>query len=837
MTDIVLVAPVAGWAAPLSEAPDPVFAERMMGDGVALDPIEGVLRAPCDGVVTILAPALHAVTIRGEGGVEVLMHIGLETVALKGEGFTARVAEGQAVKAGDPLIEFDLDLIAGGAKSLITPIIITNGDAFEVANRVTDREVKAGDPLMTLRASGGAVQTAETTVVEAERQVVTPLAHGIHARPAARIAALAKGFDAEVTVAAFNRRSSAKSPVGVMALAIRHGDAITLSASGPDAARAVEALAELIEGGMGEGGGPSAAKITPESAPTPKPRRALHTGVLRGVTAAPGVAIGQAARLIRTEIEVAVDGRGADAEHKALNGALETVREQLQALTGGDATRGAIAGAHLAFLDDPELLASAQRGINEGRSAGHAWRTAIDGFVQALNALGDRRMAERVDDLKDLERQVLAVLTGEGEGAADLPAGAVVIAEELAPSQVMALDPARIGGLCIARGGPTSHVAILAASMGLPCLVAVGDALMDVMDGAALILDADAGTVRVSPDAAALEAAQTDLARRHQRHAAALVSAADDCRLSDGTRIEVFANLGAVGEAERAVANGAEGCGLLRTEFLFLERDTAPDEDEQAAQYQAIADGLGGRPLIVRTLDAGGDKPMPYLPIPHEENPALGLRGVRVGLWRPQMLMTQLRAILRVTPAGQCRIMAPMVASPDELAAVRRMREEARRDRGVTTPVQLGVMIETPAAAVTADLIAEQADFLSIGTNDLTQYVLARDRGNPAVAADIDGLHPAVLRLIRQTCEAGQAKGRWVGVCGGLAGDMAAAPILVGLGVTELSASPAVLPDLKALLRGLTLETCRDLATRALACSSVDEVRALADDFRRGADR
>ncbi|GAD58757.1 LOW QUALITY PROTEIN: hypothetical protein MBEBAB_1007 [Brevundimonas abyssalis TAR-001] len=835
MTDIVLVAPMAGWAAPLSEAPDPVFAERMMGDGVAVDPIEGVLRAPCDGVVTILAPALHAVTLRGESGVEVLMHIGLETVALKGEGFTARVIEGQAVKAGDPLIEFDLDLIGGQAKSLITPIIITNGEAFEVANRVTDREVQAGDPLMTLRASGRTGPVVEAAGVEAERKVVTPLAHGIHARPAARIAALAKGFDAEVTVAAFNRRSSARSPVGVMALAIRHGDAITLSASGPDAARAVEALAELIEGGMGEAGAAPAAKVTPE--PVPRPRRALHTGVLRGVTAAPGVAIGQAARLIRTEIEVSVDGRGASAEHDALNGALETVRERLQALTGGDATRGAIAGAHLAFLDDPELLASAQRGINEGRSAGHAWRTAIDGFVQALNALGDRRMAERVDDLKDLERQVLAVLTGEGEGGPDVPQGAVVIAEELAPSQVMALDPSRIGGLCIARGGPTSHVAILAASMGLPCLVAVGDALMDVMDGAALILDADAGTCGCRPTAAALGAAQTELARRHQRHAAALENAGEDCRLLDGTRIEVFANLGAVGEAERAVANGAEGCGLLRTEFLFLERDTAPDEDEQAAQYQAIADGLGGRPLIVRTLDAGGDKPMPYLPIPHEENPALGLRGVRVGLWRPQMLMTQLRAILRVAPAGQCKIMVPMVASPDELAAVRRMLEEARRDMGVATPVQLGVMIETPAAAVTADLIAEQADFLSIGTNDLTQYVLARDRGNPAVAADIDGLHPAVLRLIRQTCEAGQAKGRWVGVCGGLAGDMAAAPILVGLGVTELSAAPAVLPDLKALLRGLTMDVCRDLATRALACASVDEVRALADDFRRGADR
>lgn len=837
MTDIVLVAPMAGWAAPLSEAPDPVFAERMMGDGVAVDPVEGVLRAPCDGVVTIMAPARHAVTVRCGNGVEVLMHIGLETVALKGEGFTALVAEGQTVKAGDPLIEFDLDLIAGRAKSLITPVIITNSDVFEVVSCITDLEVKAGDPLMTLRALGGAVGTAATSAAAAERQVVTPLAHGIHARPAARIAALAKGFDAEVTVAAFNRRSSAKSPVGVMALAIRHGDAVTLSASGPDAARAVDALAALIESGMGEAGPAAAVREAPAADTPPPPKRAFQSGLLRGVTAAPGVAIGKAARLVRAEIEVPVDGRGADAEHKALNHALETVRERLQALSAGDATRGAIAGAHLAFLDDPELLAAAQREINAGRSAGHAWRTAIEGFVHALKALGDRRMAERVDDLQDLERQVLAVLSGEGDRGPDVPDGAVIIAEELAPSQVMALDPDRVGGLCIARGGPTSHVAILAASMGLPCLVAVGDDLLGVMDGAALILDADAGTVRVSPDAAALEAAQMELAARHQRRAAALQTAGEECRLSDGTRIEVFANLGAVGEAERAVANGAEGCGLLRTEFLFLERDSAPDEDEQAAQYQAIADGLKGRPLIVRTLDAGGDKPMPYLPIPAEENPALGLRGVRVGLWRPQMLMTQLRAILRVTPAGQCRIMVPMVASPDELAAVRRMLDEARRDMGVETPVQLGVMIETPAAAVTADLIAEQADFLSIGTNDLTQYVLARDRGNPAVAADIDGLHPAVLRLIRQTCEAGAAKGRWTGVCGGLAGDLAAAPILVGLGVTELSAAPAVLPDLKALLRGLTLDACRDLAARALACSSVDEVRALADEFRRGADR
>lgn len=836
MNHVVLVAPISGWAAPLSEVPDPVFAERMMGDGVAIDPVDAMLRAPCDGVITVLAPARHAVTMRGDEGVEVLMHIGLETVGLKGAGFTAHVAEGQRVKTGDPLIEIDLDQVARGARSLITPIIITNADAFEVVSRNEGIEIVAGAPLLSLKPLSLATATSSTHDAVAERRVVTPLAHGIHARPAARIAEMAKGFDAEVTVSALNRHSSARSPVGVMALAVRHGDVLTLTASGADAERAVEALAALIEGGMGEGAMTPAPAAKPAPVPARRSSRAAH-GVLRGVTAAPGVAIGKAARLIQRRIEVDVDGQGAEFEHAALSGALEVVRTHLHAVANGGAARGAIAGAHLAFLDDPELMAAAQRQINQGRSAGYGWRLAIEGFVAALAALGDRRMTERVDDLKDLERQVLVVLTGEEERPADVPEGAVLIAEDMAPSQMMALDPARVGGVCIARGGPTSHVAILAASMGLPCLVAVGDDLLDVLDGAALILDADAGTLRVSPDAAALEAAQMDLAARHQRRLAALAGAREDCRLADGTRIEVFANLGGVRDAEAAVSAGAEGCGLLRTEFLFLERDTAPDEDEQAAQYQAVADGLQGRPLIIRTLDAGGDKPMPYLAIPAEENPALGLRGVRVGLWRPQMLKTQLRAILRVRSDEPVRIMVPMVASPDELAAVRRMLDEARRDLKITAPSELGVMIETPAAAVTADLIAAEADFLSIGTNDLTQYVLARDRGNPAVAADLDGLHPAVLRLIRQTCEAGAAHGRWIGVCGGLAGDLAAAPILVGLGVTELSAAPAVLPDLKALLRGLTLDDCRDLARRALTLSLVDEVRALADDFRRGADR
>ena len=837
MTTLVLSSPLAGWVAPLDETPDAVFAERMLGDGLAIDPTGSVLHAPCDGRVVTVHRSRHAVTLRATNGAEILMHVGLETVALDGEGFTVLVAEGQAVTAGDPLIGFDLDLLARKARSLITPIVVTNPEAFAIVRRAQDHETGVGGFLMELTAVGGAA--AETTAGqggEVVREVVVPLAHGIHARPAARIAETARGFSAEIALAAVGRRASARSPVGLMSLALRLGDHVSIVASGPDAEAAVAAIAQLIESGMGEGVGEVAAAV--EAAPVVAvAAEPAEPGVLRGVLAAPGLAIGQAVRLVAEEIAVVEAGAGASTELAALEDALCAVRGRIEAsAASGDAARKAILGAHLAFLEDPELTAAARRLIGEGKSAGFAWRRAVGGYVEALRGLGDRRLAERVDDLIDLERQVLRALlvlegAGEEETARVLPAGAILLADELLPSQLMGVDPGQVAGFATARGGPTSHVAILAAAMGLPALVAVGQDVLGIADGTALILDAEGGKLRVAPGAEALAQAQSAIAARHEARAAARAAAHQESRTACGTRIEVFANVGSEKDALAAVANGAEGSGLLRTEFLFLDRETPPDEDEQARQYQAVASALEGRPLIVRTLDVGGDKAAPYLPIPAEENPALGLRGVRVSLWRPHLLKTQIRAILRVQPLGQCRIMVPMVGSLSELRAVRAVLEEARREMGITQAVELGVMIETPAAAVTADLIAAEADFLSIGTNDLTQYVLAMDRGNPELAARIDALHPAVLRMIDQTCKGAARHGRWVGVCGGLASDLSAVPVLLGLGVTELSATAAIVPEVKALVRRLSLPACRDLAAQTLDLASPEAVRDLAKSF------
>jgi phosphocarrier protein FPr/phosphocarrier protein len=831
-SDLVLLSPLDGWAAPISEVPDPVFAEAMLGDGVAVDPTGSTLHAPCAGVIVSVHASRHAVSLRADGGVEILMHIGLETVAMNGEGFVVHVTEGQAVEAGTPLISFDLDQLARYAKSLITPIVVTDAQGRTIAARVSGCSVKVGEPLLTLSSSGSAALEVVAEGPDLSCAIIIPLVHGLHARPAARLAETAKRFQAEIFVVALNRRANAKSPVGVMALGLRHGDAATLVASGLDAAAALEAVAELIEGGMGEGA-PTPA-VSHLDAPNAAPAARPGVAVLRGVMASPGLAVGKAVRLFLDEIAVPELGQGVSHEKTELDNALGLVRARLaeEAEASAGQARRAILGAHAAFLEDPELAGQAHRLIGEGKSAGYAWRAAIGAYVEALRGLGDRRIAERVDDLLDLERRVLLVLSRQEDRGPDLPQDAILLAEELLPSQLMGLDPGRLAGICTAGGGPTSHVAILAASMGIPAVVAAGPGVAGVNEGTSLILDADAGLLHLAPDARALEAAQTALAARTERRIAARASAGEDCRMADGTRIKVFANLGSLADAETATGAGAEGCGLLRTEFLFLERESAPTEDEQAEEYAAIARALGGRPLIVRLLDVGGDKTATYLPIAAEENPALGMRGVRVLLRRPYVLRTQLRAILRGAP--HAKIMAPMVTGLGELRAVRLVLDEARRELGRAGRTDLGVMIETPAAAMIADLLAAEADFLSIGTNDLTQYALAMDRGNPDLAGDIDALHPAVLRLIAQTTQGGAKHALWTGVCGGLAGDLAAIPILIGLGVSELSMPSAAIPEAKAMIRSLSPDACHGLALKALGQTSAEAVRALSNTFLTG---
>jgi phosphocarrier protein FPr/phosphocarrier protein len=821
-----LLSPLKGWVAPLDEVSDPVFAGRMLGEGVAIDPISDVLVAPCEAEVISVARTGHAVTLRTGEGLELLIHIGLDTVALGGAGFEACVESGARVTAGDPLIRFDLDLLARCARSLITPVLVTNPDAFRIVTHRLDCEIDAGDVLMEVIAIGGAVQTDVTMGERLDRDVVLGFPHGLHARPAARVAALAKPFAADIALLAGDVRADAKSPIALMTLGAGSGALLTLTARGGDAAAALDLLGAFLASDGGEAP-ESASKPMSASAPRPK----ATDGALTGVCAAPGRAVGPTFLYRRVEVSISSESQGAAHEAAALDAALAQVKLEIaSSVASRQGTE--ILVAHLALLEDEALLAAARRGLTEGRSAGVAWCDVMEAQAAALSALPDPRLRERARDIEDLKRRVLIALGGAAQGP-EVPHGVILLADDLLPSELLALS-SRIKGLCTAAGGPTSHVAIIAASQGLPALAAAGEGVLATADGTMAVLDASGGRLLLDPPADVLARERLEETRSLAARATARAAAAEPGRLKSGERIEVFANLGGLADAEAALVNGAEGCGLLRSEFLFMDRAEPPSEDEQRAAYQAIADALGGRPLIVRTLDIGGDKPVAYLPLPKEENPALGLRGVRTSLWRPDLLRTQLRAILRVRPFGLCKIMVPMVASPHELIAVRQMLEAEKAALGVTERIELGVMIETPAAAVTARAIAKVADFLSIGTNDLTQYALAMDRGNPLVAAGIDALHPAVLRLIALTCEGALAEGKPVGVCGALASEPLAAPALVGLGVTELSATPNMIADLKAGLRGLTLEGCRRAASMALAAGSAGEARAHLAAFAEG---
>ena len=816
MTELIIKAPLAGWALPLAEVDDPVFRDRMMGDGMAIDPLEAVVRSPADAEVIAIAPTGHSVTLRCDNGAELLIHVGLETVALNGDGFEVRTQAGARVQAGDELIAFDLETLARRAKSLVTPIVlISEGFTLRV---IAQDAVRGGDPIMALEGRGiasGASGAANTVDI----QTTVQLPQGIHARPAAKIAMALKAYTADVRLLAGDREANARSVGAMLALAVKRGDTISIRGSGADAERAAAAVRDLIESGMGEAESPSPIVPAPSPAAGTGPR-------FRGICAAPGSAVGPVVQLRPAQWDVPPDGAGKEVERRALMSAIDALRRELTS-DGSQADEG-VTLAHLAILDDPELAAGAFREIDEGRSAAWAWREATAGLAASIRNTGDAFLTERVDDLIDVERRLIAKLLGKpAVDVRRLPSNALVVASNLLPSEYMALDTARLGGVVNAGGGPTSHVAIMAASAGVPMMVAAGDGILAVREGSVAVLDADAGIFDAEPSAElTAEVARSVTAKAAAREEQAR-AALSDCFMADGTRIEVFANLGSLEDARQAVGLGAEGCGLLRTEFLFLDRSTAPTEEEQREVYAGVAEALKGRPLIVRTLDIGGDKPVPYLDVIPEENPALGRRGVRLSLARPEIMATQLRAILAAVPATQCRIMVPMIVDVEELRAVRALLRDAASAVGAGAEVPLGVMIETPSAALLAESIAAEADFLSIGTNDLSQYALAVDRGNPAVAAMVDALHPSVLRLIESASQGAAKHGRLLAVCGGLASDPKAAGMLIGLGVTELSAVPAAVPAVKAAVRELRMEDCRRLARQALTLGTAREVRAL----------
>ena len=831
-THLVLRAPLSGIVVPLDDVPDPVFAQRMVGDGVSIDPVTTSLVAPCDGRVVQIHSAGHAVTLASNEGVEVLMHIGLDTVQLKGRGFTARVKTGDAVRTGDVLIDFDADYVATHARSLMTEVIITSTDRI-AALQPASGSVNAGTDVIlnvTLTNGGGKASQASAGEVSSGPLTVSNPS-GLHARPSAVLTSRAKQFAADVRLRRGQDEVNARSVVGIMGLEIAHGDRIEIVASGSDADEAVRALSQLVLEGLGEAGaappGNTAAVVN-----VARPVEPDDPNVLAGVSASHGIAVGNVVQVRHEQLRVVENANDVRAERQALDTALEHAKAELDALHArlqkeGAGGKAGIFAAHRELLDDPDLLKIAGDAVSHGKSAAFGWQLAFTRHADRLAGLKNELLAARANDLRDVGRRVLQKLTGVENQPVSYEADSILVAEELTPSDTASLNRSRVLGLCTTLGGASSHVAILARSLDLPLVVGVDPRVLDLANGTPVILDGSKGTLRINPttsEIARIRQRQEKLSRERQvQHA----QAHEPATTADGHRVAIEANIGGLADAQQALTLGADGVGLFRSEFLFLHRATAPTDEEQRTAYAEVARALGrDRRLVIRTLDVGGDKPLSYLPLPREDNPFLGERGVRVMLNRPELLRAQLRAILLAAREGSVAVMFPMIASIDEWRAVRDVLESERQKLDAPR-IEAGIMIEVPSAALMADQFAAEVDFFSIGTNDLTQYTLAMDRGHPRLAAQVDGLSPAVLRLIDQTARAARQHGRRTAVCGGIAGDPQAVPLLVGLGIDELSVTVPAIPVVKAQIRQLRLEECRALAQAALACGTAAQVRAL----------
>jgi phosphocarrier protein FPr len=697
----------------------------------------------------------------------------------------------------------------------------------------SSREDQLGIPLVV---SDQVSQPENAHIIE----VTLSNPHGLHARPAARFVQLAASFDAQVEVANLSTGKgpvSARSLNALATLGAQRGHHIAIRAWGPQASAALEALDHLASSGFGESS--MGAVVTP-SVETPRVSQPILGESVRGIPVSEGFACGPAIiyrlpQLIAptTRIDDPISDRARlDNALTIVQRAISAKQESLQTQIGPD--QASIFDAHRLILQDPDLLTRTRDRIDSDHlNAAAAWQASIAELVREYQELEDPYLRARGIDVLDVGDQVLRVLLGvERRPPIQLTGPGILFAEELSPGETASLDPDLVLGLIIARGGPTAHSSILARALGLPALIGVDLLRLGVESGAQIAIDGGAGMVWIEPGEEVVheleERRRTWLSERQ----ALLESSHAPAQTQDGHGVEVVANVGSLATAQAAMLNGAQGIGVLRTEFLYLDREAPPSEEEQVAVLQEIGNILGGQPIIVRTLDIGGDKTLRYINMPQEANPYLGVRGLRLSLRQPELFLVQLRAILRAGVNYPLRVMFPMVSDLEELLQAREYLEQVHRSLENERlphrwPVEMGIMVEVPAVALISLRLAPYVDFFSIGTNDLTQYTLAAERGNRELANLADALHPAVLSLIRQVVEAAHLHGKWAGVCGEVASDPLAVPFLIGLEVDELSMNPVDIPAVKQAIRRVDFKRARKLAEQALVCESAAQVRSL----------
>ena len=776
-------------------------------------------------------------TVMSEEGVLILMDIGSAILSTETAlGFLAESERAKVRCCGAPFVEGAVS--AGVAAALGLSLDEVGREASKALRHKSehfgdtsgDREV-----VQFLKPRQNEGDFLATTVV-----VRNP--HGLHARPAARFIREAARYDSETRVRNLSNGrgpASARSMSGLASLQILQGHEIQISARGPAAETVLTALRAAVKAGLGED------VDLPES--PPPVAVSAHSAIPQShapVAVSGGIAIGKLffAHTINTDLPTGkVDDTARERENlrKAIEKArIELARDEQSLKLSLGKEEAEIFRAQALVLEDPALVEAAERSIEDDHeNAAAAWQRSFQNVAKAYQGLEDEYMRQRAADVDDMGFRVLQALGIRCRKVSHPPRPGILVADDLTPADVADLSEELVLGVICLKGGKTSHAAILLRARGVPAIANAGSVLenakVEPADGTTLAaFDGESGELWLNPATTKLQEL-----RKRQEH---LEKEAERLRrisrepavTKDGHAVAVFANLGHAGEAAQALNNGADGVGLFRTEFLFLDRDDAPDEEEQFEALRELRGVMDLRPVIIRTLDVGGDKNAPSLGLPGEANPFLGVRGIRLCLSRRDLFRTHLRAILRAGHGGNFRVMFPMISEPQELRDALSELENAHaalesEGKQHAWPIPVGVMIEVPSAAILIDQLAQMADFFSIGTNDLTQYVLAADRDNPDLGRFQDALHPAVLHLISQLTADAHRHGKHVGVCGEAASDPLAALLLLGIGVDELSLAPALIPRIKDTIRSSSKREIEALSRKAQTLGNASEVRAL----------
>jgi len=779
-----------------------------------LEAIESVYSP--DGVVVLMD--LGSAILSAETAVELLSEKMRPQIRI----CAAPIVEG-AIAAGVQIsLESDLEIVCReAAKALIPKIQHLGGSDGKLAEPVVD------DTAMLPPADWQEIRLSVNTL------------HGLHARPAARFVQTAAAFDARIRVKKFG---SPKGPVSadslnsLATLGVDRGDEIVVSATGPDAQKALEALTTLVNEQL--------PTLSEKISTAPEPAAADDKEGLTAVALSEGIALGPAYHYQPLLPKIPRHRtQNPDQQWEDLLRARDKIsrtiqqRRQTMKSTLGEA-RAAIFDAHLLIMEDPALLDKARRRIfTDGENAASAWQQGVQEIADTYRRLSNEYLRQRANDVMDVGRQVLLELLGQGlETVIELPHPAVLIAGELTPTDTAMLDLDRVLGIVTVAGGPTSHSAILIRALGIPAIAGVDPSVLTLPEKTMLAIDGFSGTLWIHPSPHTTEHLKKQRRQWLRRRSRQRISCRQPAVTRDGCRMTVTANLGSLFEARKALENGAEGVGVLRTEFLYLKRSQPPTESEQVDILCRIAKNMGDKPIWVRTLDVGGDKALPYLRLPVESNPYLGLRAVRLSLRFPEIFRTQLRAVLQAGAQFDLRLMFPMITRVEELDRILEILDAVHHElTGENVahrwPIQTGIMIETPSAALLMTSFVERMDYFSIGTNDLTQYTLAAERGNADLADYADALHPVILRLIRQVVDLAHRHAKPVSVCGEIAADPVAIPVLVGLGVDDLSLAPDAIPNAKSIVRKLEFNRAVELVKKMLATDNAGSARSLAAAF------